>query len=221
MVTLRTSFLALGTLVLAGTAYADPEEYETANGYTTWSESRLATGIGVGIDVGGGVAGFTDQSMRNTFSTSVGGLWDARIAIGTHIPIGVELGYVGTAENLNSLRGMSNGTLVGSVAEATARWNLMPHMAFDPYLFAGVGYQRYDVRNMRFTTTDTGVSESENLVEYPMGVGMAFRSLSGFLVDLRGTFRAEPSSTLVRDVSGGAYASAHWWEASGALGYEF
>jgi len=227
MFMLRTgSWLALGMLAVAGTAYADPDDYEettTDNGYGYgWYEPRLATGIGVGINIGGGVAGYTDQSLRNALSNNISGLWDARVSIGTHIPLGLELGYVGTAQDLNSLRGMSNGTLVGSVGEATLRWNILPHMAFDPYLFAGVGYQRYDVTSMRFTTADTGVKQSENLIEYPMGLGMAFRTLSGFLVDVRGTFRAEPDSTLVRDVTGNnAFASAHWWEASASLGYEF
>jgi len=189
-------------------------------GYS-WSEPRLRTGIGVSADIGGGVAGFTDQQLRNQLTTQVSGLWDARVAIGTHIPLGLELGYVGTAQNLNSLRGTPEGTLVGSVAEATLRYNVLPHFAWNPYVFAGVGYQRFDVQNMTFATADAGVKSNENLIEYPMGTGISYRTLSGFLVDLRGTFRAEASSTLVRDLTGGTYASAHWWEASGSLGYEF
>lgn len=228
MVKLRTASLwFLGVAAVTRAAYADPDTYETSppdepsDFSYGWHDPRLATDIGVGITVGGGVSGFTDTSMRNTLSSSITGLWDARLSVGTHVPLGLEVGYVGTAGRLNTLQGASNGTLVGSVAEAALRWNILPHYDVNPYIFAGVGYQRYDVTNMMLATTDSGVKSSENLIEYPMGAGISFRHPSGWLADVRGTFRAEPSSTLVRDVTSGAYASAHWWEASAAVGYEF
>ncbi len=226
MVKLSTGTLfVVGALAMARAAYADPVVYETEetpSDYSYgWNEPRMATGVGVGITIGGGIAGFTDQSLRNSLSTSVNGLWDARVSIGTHVPIGLDVSYIGMAGNLNTLQGASNGTLVGTTAEAALRWNILPHFMWDPYVFAGVGYQRWDVTSMKFATADTGVKNSENLAEYPMGAGLSFRHPSGWLADVRGTFRAEPSSTLVRDVPNGAFASAHWWEASAAVGYEF
>ncbi len=93
----KLSLLALGVLGLARTASADPTYYETTappdapvDAYA-WNEPRLQTGIGVGFIVGGGVAGFTDQSMRNALTSQVQGLWDARLSIGTHIPLGIDL----------------------------------------------------------------------------------------------------------------------------------
>ncbi len=228
MVKLRTGFLLIfGVAAAARAASADPTyvtvvPHEEPSDFSyEWNEPRLATGIGVGVIVGGGVAGFTDQSLRNTLSSNVTGLWDARVSIGTHVPLGIDVSYVGTAANMNTLTGASNGTLVGSAVEGALRWNILPHYAWDPYVFAGIGYQRYDVTSMKFSTADTGVKNYDNLAEFPMGAGISFRDRSGWLVDVRGTFRAEPNSTLVRDVTDNVYASAHWWEASGAIGYEF
>jgi hypothetical protein len=208
------SFLVLA---LAPAAYAQPDEpYDYGS---TWYDPHLATGVGVGVTIGGGISGFTDQTMRNALSSDVVGLWDARVSVGTHVPLGIDVSYVGTAANVNAPRG---GTLVGSVAEGALRLNLLPHDVWNPYLFAGIGWQRYDVTGMGSAPTLGAISVrgSENLVEYPMGVGISMRDESGWLVDARGTFRAEPSSSLVRDVTG-VEASAHWWEASAAIGYEF
>lgn len=222
----KLCLLAFGVLVLARTAGADPDTYYVpsappdipAESYG-WTDPRLSSGIGVGMILGGGVGGFTDQSMRNALSSNVEGLWDARLSLGTHIPLGLDLSYLGEAADLRTFTGQANGTLVGTTAEAALRWNMLPHAAVNPYIFAGIGWQRYDVSNMAFATADTGIANSDNLVEVPMGVGFSYRDRSGLLVDVRGTFRAVPSSTLVVDPSG-TYASANWWEASAALGYE-
>ena len=215
------TWCAFGVLGLAGPVLADPEPYETSDFGYEWYEPRLPSGIGVGLILGGGVSGFTDRQMRDNLSSSVLGLWDARVSIGTHVPIGLDLSYVGTAADLTTFDGAANGTLIGTAAEAALRFNLMPHYLVDPYLFAGVGWQHYDVTNMKFATADTGIQRSDDLAEFPMGAGISYRDLSGWMVDVRGTFRAATSSTLVLDPRSGAYADLHSWEASGALGYEF
>lgn len=215
-------FGALGLVGATGTARAQPTAYEETPGMSSygWYEPRLQTGIGVGVILGGGISGFTDQSVRNQLSSSVAGMWEGRIAFGTHIPLGVEVAYLGQAVNLRTLDGIGNGTLLGTTVEGTLRINLMPHFLFNPYVFGGVGWQHYDVNDMRFATADTGIQSSEDIAEYPVGLGFAWRDPSGWTADLRGTFRAVPSSTLVRDPDG-TTASLHWWEASAAVGYEF
>jgi hypothetical protein len=186
-----------------------------------WNEPYLATGIGVGILAGGGITGFTDQSLRNITSSSVGGLWDVRATIGTHTPLGIDISYVGEANGLRTLTGASNGNLIGTTVEAALRWNILPHYAWNPYLFAGVGWQNFQVTNMQVASADSGLATHDNDVEFPMGAGMSFRDRSGWQFDVRGTFRAAPNSTLLFQPSSGDYASAHSWEASAALGYEF
>jgi hypothetical protein len=186
-----------------------------------WNDPGLVSGIGVGFTVGGGVTGFTDRTMRDTVSSNVGGLWDARASFGTHIPIGLDVSYLGSAARVNTIAGAANGTLVGTTVEAALRYNILPHNVFNPYLFAGAGWQRYDVTDMRFAQSDTGMKPHDDVAEFPMGVGFGIRDASGFNFDLRGTFRATTDSTLVLDGATGKYADLHAWEASGALGYEF
>jgi len=185
-----------------------------------WYDPYLASGIGVGFTVGGGLSGFTDRAMRNTVSSKVGGLWDARASFGTHIPLGIDIGYIGSAANINTINGNANGTLVGTTVEAALRYNVLPHNTINPYLFAGAGWQRYDVRDMHFAQSDTGMAPHDNVAEFPMGAGIGLRDLSGFNVDLRGTFRATTDSTLLQEANGN-YAQLHSWEASGSVGYEF
>jgi hypothetical protein len=211
----------VGVLALAAPAAADVTLYEhpDATSYA-WGDRLMKSDIGVGFVLGGGIAGFTDATVRDSLSSSLAGLWDARVAVGTHIPLGVELGYIGTGVDMSTLNN-SNGTLVGTAVEGTLRYNILPHAAIDPYAFAGVGWQRYDVMNMKLATSDTGIRSSDDLAEFPMGAGLSYRDASGWLVDVRGTFRAAAASTLVLDPRSGSYADLHSWEASGALGYEF
>jgi hypothetical protein len=185
-----------------------------------WYDPYLVSGVGVGFAVGGGLSGFTDRAMRNTVSSNVGGLWDARASFGTHIPLGIDVSYLGTAANINTINGNANGTLVGTTVEAALRYNILPHNTFNPYIFAGAGWQRYDVTNMHFAQSDTGMAPHDNMAEFPMGAGFGVRDVSGFNFDLRGTFRATTDSTLLQE-SNGNYAQLHMWEASGAVGYEF
>ncbi len=189
-----------------------------------WRAPYMKSGVGVGVTVGGGLTGFTDRTMRDTVSSSVGGLWDVRASLGTHIPIGIDLSYLGTAANIRTISGASNGTLIGTTVEAALRYNILPHYMIDPYVFAGAGWQRYDVRNMQFARSDTGLASKDNVAEFPMGAGVAVRDSSGLNLELRGTFRATTDSTLLQtgqSGTSGTYAALYAWEASGAVGYEF
>jgi hypothetical protein len=217
------SLTALLGALAAPAARADDYSYEEPpSTYSyAWHDPRLASDIGVGFVVGGGLTGFTDRTMRDTMSSEVGGLWNFRATFGTHIPLGVDVAYVGTANDIKTFSGESNGTLIGTTVEAALRFNILPHYTWNPYIFAGAGWQRYDVNHMRFATSDTGFKTSDNLAEFPMGAGISFRDPSGFMFDLRGTFRAATNSTLVLNQGGTDYANLHTWEASGALGYEF
>ena len=209
-----------GSRVVAADPYADGYNEGPSDYSYSWYDNRLPTGIGVGLQVGGGVSGFTDSTMRNTLQNNVAGLWDARLSIGTHVPLGIDVSYVGTAGSLNTANGANNATLIGTAVEGALRWNILPHFAWDPYVFAGAGWQNYELSGMTIGTVN-GIRTSDNTIEFPMGVGMSFRDDSGWLVDLRGTFRWEPDSKLIFEPTNGGFASAHQWAATGSLGYEF
>src|SRR5579862_1647750 len=113
---LSVVFCAGALAMVAGTAHAQEYEEEPGMYSYAWNEPRLQTGIGVGVAVGGGIGGFTSSAMRSV-ATDVGGLWNARVTIGTHIPLALDISYIGTAANVNTLSGQPNGTLIGSDVE--------------------------------------------------------------------------------------------------------
>ena len=189
-----------------------------------WYEPDLPSGIGVSTILGGGVTGFTDQTMRNTTS-DVGGLWDLRVTIGSHLPLALDVSYLGSATNINGLPTGNRGTLIGTAVEGAVRFNFLPHFSFTPYAFGGVGWQRYDVTQTHVSLSDSGMNDHDNLLEFPVGGGFAYRS-SGFVLDLRGTYRIATDQNLVLTTptlnpTSNDFAPMHTWEASAALGYEF
>jgi hypothetical protein len=182
-----------------------------------WNDPTMTTGIGVSFQVGGGIGGFTDSQVNDLSSSEIGGVWQFRSTIGSHTPLGVDLAYNGTAYDLQSFDGVTSDTLIGTNLEGALRWNILPHYAWNPYIFGGVGWQHYDLNNN--TLADEGVSDTDDLAVFPMGVGVAYRDPSGLTAELRGTFRAAASSTLIVDANGND-ADLHTWEASAGIGYE-
>jgi hypothetical protein len=219
--TLSAVFCAGALAMVAGTAHAQEANYEEPGMYSyAWNEPRLQTGIGIGIAVGGGVGGFTSSAMRTT-TTDVGGLWNARVTIGTHIPLALDISYIGTAANVNTFSGQPNGTLIGTDVEGAVRFNILPHYDWTPYIFGGAGWGHYNLSSPKFATADSGMASSDDLVVFPMGVGFGYRDLSGFTFDMRGTFRATTNSNLLFDANTNSHANLDTWEASASLGYEF
>jgi hypothetical protein len=220
MSTIKIFSLATAALVcLPALAHADDGQ---GVDYDTWNEGHLQSGYGVSTILGGGVTGFTDQTMRNTVTSNVGGLWDLRITFGSHMPLALDVGYIGTAQSIDSLSGAQNGTLVGTTVEGALRWNMLPHDAWNPYAFVGMGWQRYDVTGAKFVMADAGINDSDNSVVFPMGAGLSYRDRGGLVVDVKGTFRANTQAGLVLEtIDSTKFAPMHTWEASGAIGYEF
>lgn len=198
----------------------DRDAPPSAYGYA-WHDNRLASDIGVAVTLGGGVSGFTDQAMRDTVS-NVGGAWNLRATFGSHTPLGLDVSYVGTASSLDALVGSQHGTLIGTTTEAALRFNVLPHHKIDPYGFAGIGWQRYDISGGTFTLSDSGVRETDDSIEVPLGVGVGLRDKSGFVLDAHGTLRIDNNANLVLDnATSTSFAPMHTWEVSAAAGYEF
>ncbi|HEX2687251.1 MAG TPA: hypothetical protein VHN14_11560 [Kofleriaceae bacterium] len=202
---------------LAASAGDAPDPYSYG-----WHDNRLASGVGISTMLGGGVTGFTDKTMRDSVTSRVAGLWDLHVTLGSHTPLALDVSYLGTAANINALIGTQSGTLIGTTAEAALRYNILPHYAWNPYAFAGIGWQRYDVTGGTFKLSDTGINSSDNSMVFPMGAGVTYRDKTGIVVDVHGTFRANTNQGLVLERAGSSnYAPMHTWEASGAIGYEF
>lgn len=216
----RLNYAAL--LVGAGLALRGaPAHAEDIYGYG-WHESSLSTGVGVGVIAGVGLMGFTNSTVRDATS-SVGGLWDLRVTLGSHVPIGVDVSYVGSSQSINSVIGSNSGTLIGTAVEGAVRWNILPHSPVNPYLFGGVGWQRYDITGASFTQADAGVNDSDNLLDFPAGAGLSYRE-AGFVADIRGTYRWTTDNNLIIAhplTPGSGFAKMDSWGASAAAGFEF
>ncbi|KAB2906908.1 MAG: outer membrane beta-barrel protein [Kofleriaceae bacterium] len=179
-------------------------------------EEEESQPIGISLTVGGGVIGFTDESMRDT--TSAGGMWDVRAAIGTRSPIAVEAAYIGSAQDINSVGLDDSAVLLGTGVEAVARVNLLPKETVNPYFFGGAAWKRYDLTNTDTNTSD--VNDTDNLIEIPVGVGLSYR-VSGFLLDVRGSLRMATEEDLIRQDVDTEDVRLHAWTAGAKLGYEF
>lgn len=223
MKTTRTtlSVFVSGAIAAPLTAHADSSERLEATSYA-WRDPAMKSQYGISVLAGGGVGGFTNEVMRDVMPDSVAGLWNARATFGSHIPIGLDVAYIGTGGSLQSLTGSSSATLVGTTVEGALRWNALPHFAWNPYAFAGVGWQRYDVTGATFSKSDNGINDSDNSVVFPVGAGIAYRDTSGLVVDVHGAFRANTNAGLVLEgAENSSFAPMHSWEASAGIGYEF
>lgn len=196
-------------------AYAD-------NTIDTAADSTPPSSIGVSVVASGGVMGFTNEVLRDVTANPVNGLWSLRATIGSRAPIGVDVAYVGTSVSLDSLAGSSSGTLIGTTLEGAIRFNGWPNYDWNPYAFAGVGWQRYDASGTTFDRVIDGISDSDNSITFPLGVGVAYRHPSGLVLDLRGTFRFNTNSGLVLEsLESSDTVPLHTWEASAGVGFEF
>ena len=210
-------------------SYGITPYYDGATGAYDWSAPGLPSGIGVDVTAGGGVGGFTNQTMRDVTS-NVMGLWNVRVGIGTHVPIGVDITYMGSASNVNALIGPESGTLIGTSVEGTLRWNILPHENFNPYIFGGAGWQHYDVTSGHFTLADNGMNSSDNLADFPVGAGLSFRLDNGLVISARGTYRftvdpnlvlKTPTVAFTNIVNSNIFEIMDSWEGSAQIGFEW
>jgi hypothetical protein len=208
-----------------GNDFSDPG-FQQERSESVWVDPGKASRIGIGIDVGGGITGFVDSKVRNTTSV-VGGTWSARASFGTRIPVGLELGYVGSATTITGQLSGVRATLHGTTLESTLRYNVFPRARLMPYVFAGLGYQRYSINDKTFQLSDTGIATHDQLLVVPSGVGAVYR-FGSIVADARATFRWANGGNLVLETpqqsletATGTFAPMHTWDASVNVGYEF
>jgi hypothetical protein len=165
--------------------------------------------VGIGMEAGGGVGGFTDSRISNV--TSAQGQWTARMVFGTRSHFGGETAYVGSAQTVNTLGIQPGATIVGNGAQGGFRFNVLTGM-FQPYAMAGIGWTHYTLGNAQLTTSD--VSLNGDVATFPLATGMAWR-FDGLVLDSRVTFTPATSSGLVRGTN------LSTWAVQGHAGFEF
>jgi opacity protein-like surface antigen len=186
--------------------------------------------FGAALSLGGGVSQFTDSSMRDT--AGMAGFWDLRGHFGLRSPLGFEVAYLGSASDITPRLGTaSDATLLGNGVEAVARFNLITDSVVEPYLFGGAAWKHYEVTGSDFSTSASGIADSDDVLEIPVGAGLSYR-MSGLFADARFTFRGATNEDLVIGTPDDsaeddflsdedAYLPMHNWPAGARIGYEF
>lgn len=183
-----------------------------------WSMDKL----GWSLSLGGGVTGFTGDTMRDT--TNDGGNWSVRAGLGTRMPLTLEAAYIGSAQEIDALGLDTSAVLVGNGIQGNLRVNgTMGDIPVQPFLYGGVAWRRYQLQNTDFNTSD--VSGEDDVFEIPLGVGVGFKT-SGFTIDVRGEYRHAFSEDLFPSQSTdlgelGDQASLHRYGINANVGIEF
>jgi hypothetical protein len=196
--------------------YQPPPPYETrrrAKKRPSYSPYQTS------ISVGGGVSDFISSRVRR--ATEVGGMWDARLTVGTRSWIAFEVAYVGTVAGLerSSRGGNSNQPyLISHGFDSDLRINFLPWRV-QPYIFGGVGYNYMNVGNRnddRVASSAFGFKDNQLVV--PTGAGLSAYLGKYGLVDVRFTYRA----LFFNDIFLAAPdARLDQWTVSGRLGVAF
>jgi outer membrane protein OmpA-like peptidoglycan-associated protein len=183
-------------------------------------------GFGFAVMAGGAYQDFTNDTMRNV--TQGGGGWDARFIAGTNSIIALEGAYVGSANQINGFTGNlgnisgNTPTLVGNGLEGNARLNIplrVGYHLFEPYGFAGIGYQHMTISNYNANTqTLSSFSQSDNIMTVPVGGGFAY-AYKQFILDARAGWTATYYNNLLANTSGSG--TLDHWNIGGQVGFRF
>ncbi len=184
----NVSAIIAATTAFSGSGIASAEDRD--------DRTPLFTQNGMALTLGGGFEDFTSSAARG--ATGTAGSWDLRLELGTQHPFSLEGGYMGSAQNIDGLTGTQSGTLMGTTLEGVIKGNLPTGTILRPFAFAGLGWRRYDVANAAFSTSDVGIADSDNLIVFPMGFGLAM-DYRGVDADLRFTFRPAGGEAMISD----------------------
>ena len=202
-------------LALAGPALAQNNSNEAKVSGSL--SAVLVAPTGVGLQLGGGVTGFSRQAARDRFGT--GGYWDLRAVVGTDSFLGGEVAYVGSAREANASGLSDNAALLGNGAEAVARVNLplqANRLRVEPFLFGGVGWTYYSIVNS--DSNSSGIKDHANAFVVPFGGGIS-AAYQHFILDARFTYRSVFDDKLVPSGNNDSLDLQNW-SAGLTLGYQ-
>src|SRR5262249_39505537 len=130
---------------------------------------------------------------------------------------GIEAAYVGGAGSITGLGLQDGSVLMRNGAETTLRLNaplMLGRTLFEPYLYGGVGWDRYTVTP---TTRTANVDASSHVLTTPFGVGFD-TTYRGSVADVRVAYRPTFKSTLTNMP---VHDNLTNWTLGAQLGYEF
>lgn len=163
------------------------------------------TRVGLGVSVGAGVAGFVDGDTR-AFA-GAGGTWDARLTLGTRMPVAVEASYFGSANQIEAL-GLDDGALLlANGFESDIRVELLPSLPVRPYVVGGFGWTYFQLANAGTNTSN--VRDSDGVLHAPIGAGVTVQR-GRVLFDLRGQVRAAFDDTMLSRASDDSARLSTW-----------
>lgn len=175
--------------------------------------------IGIGATLGGGLTAFVGDGAKAF--TNAGPSWEARATFGTRLPIALETAYIGSYQSFQPALGLQDKAfLMGNGAETDLRINIT-RMRIQPYVFGGAGWMNYHIRNT--TISGAALSNNDNVLTIPFGLGATWRIGKAFLVDVRGTARVVYGDTLFDKVAMTANTGnpgLNNWNLGARLGWE-
>lgn len=185
-----------------------PLPVDPASAGQTRGPRHVFSRIGLGALIGGGVTQYFDDAVDDRLQA--GGSWSARLELGTRSYLGGEVGYVGSAQQLEGFSG-TDALLVSNGVEGLLRWNILTG-AIQPYLGAGLGWKDYRLRNTSVTFAD--ITPQANFAHVPTAAGIAFRG-GGLIIDTRFSVGVPISPDLIGN------SRLISWDATGRVGFEF
>ncbi len=151
--------------------------------------------FGLGVSAGAGVTGFANDNANDIIDPGVD--YTARLHVGGNSPIGLEAGYVGSAQNIDTTGLDNSAVLISNGVEGALRLNLSTGVV-QPYVIGGLAWRRYDITNEDFNTSS--VNDEDDILEVPVGAGLAWR-YGGALVDGRANYRFASQEDLIPGVN--------------------
>jgi hypothetical protein len=151
-------------------------------------------GPGISVSAGGGIFSFSDNDARN-LTTEVGPTYGARVHLGSRMPVSVELGYIGSAQELNALGVQGDALLISNGVDAALRLGMTGDEALRPYFVTGGTWKHYSVERTPVRTSS--MRRQDDVFEIPVGGGVAYY-FGGAVFDLRGQYRFAMDENLLR-----------------------
>jgi len=217
----RTTVVMVAVTAASGVAVAQPVvdprpiPSQTRVVYVAPPGDDALTNLGFTMMAGGGIEVFTGSELRAT--TGVAGNWNVRASIGTKQRVTFEAQYFGSLQTIDALGLATDATLVGNGLQGSLRVNLVKRAMVQPFVYGGVAWRNYALRTAGQNRSD--VEDRDNVLEVPVGVGLAYR-YAGLVLDLRGELRLVSDSDLIRASSADS-PSMHRFGMNANLGYEF
>lgn len=209
------SMLGLGIALSSVSLTANAQETQQI-ARASEARSHLITPAGASVAVGGGVSNYARESIRDI--TGVSGTWEARLTYGTRSIIGGELSYVGGMRSMAAAGLANDASLLNNGVEAAVRVNLpfeLRGMLLEPFVFAGVGYSHYNLRNA--ANASTSIANSDNVGTIPLGLGFAF-GWKGLFAEARAAYRPTFDDNELVKIDKSDLQS---WALGANLGFEF